>query len=341
MNKLLTNQKILTLLFGVLLPFVASSQTTLKIGTSLASNSTTQAGPVNNYYKSNHLQFVYTVNELYAAGWTAGMPGTISQIGYNIKAAPNNALPNWTVKLKATTATDASSYDGSGLTTVYTNSSYSPTAGGFEMHTFSSNFDWDGVSNILVDLCWDVSSGWSSSGESYVYDWTDGTSYVRSDASSQCGVSTSSKYATKPQIQFVITANTNAPANNTICTATSLTVNDNVLVGTNIYASTNTDDQVGSCWVGSSKSHTVWYSFTAPSDGKATINVKANGFHTLTDNQVAIFSTSGGCGGTLTEVGCDDNTGTAGCTNCASKALTGLTGGDTYYIEIDGYSTNT
>jgi len=287
------------------------------------------------------MQIVYTADELYEQGWTSGNPGTISQLGFYATQAPNNALPNWAIKLKNTTAIDASAHDGSGLTTVFTNSSYSPTAGSYEMHTFTTNFDWDGVSNLLVDICWDVASGYSSTGKARTYNYTNGMRYVRSTNTAQCDKSTTTQSGYKPSVKLVITANANTPSNDSICSASSLTVDADATSGTNVNATTVSGDAIGSCWTVSSKSHTVWYSFTAPSDGKADVYVEAYGYNTLTNSQVAVFSSSDNtCSGTLTEVGCDDDSGTPGCTNCAYEQLTGLTSGDTYFIEVDGSSSD-
>jgi len=331
-------------LCAVLTFFCAPSfaQTTLTIENGTAVTSNQGASPVNDYYETYRMQMVYTADELYELGWTCGQPGTISQLGFYASEAPTNAKPNWTIKLKNTTAIDASAHDGSGLTTVYTNTSYTPTAGSYEMHTFTTNFDWDGVSNILVDICWDVASGWSSTGKVRAYNYTNGMRYVRNTSASQCGNSTITQLSYKPSMQLVITSNTNAPSNDAICSATGLTVDADATQGTNVNATTVSGDAIGTCWSVSSKSHTNWYSFVAPSDGKADIYVEAYGYNTLTNSQVAIFSSSdGSCSGTLTEVGCDDNSGTPGCSNCAYEQLTGLTATDTYFIEVDGSSSET
>lgn len=319
-----------------------SDATSYTIENGTSETSTSQASPVNNYYKSYHLQLLYTADELYELGWTAGKPATISQLGFYITQAPTNALPNWTIKMKNTSAIDAASHDGTGLTTVYTVSSYTPTASTYDMRTFSTNFSWDGVSNILVDICWDIASAFSSTGKCRAYNYKNGGRYVRADSPSQCGVNTSTVLSYKPSVKLELTASTSAPGNDAICSATSLTVDGDCNAGTNYFGTTVSGDAIGSCWVASSKSHTVWYSFTAPSNGATDIYVEAFGYHTLTNTQVAVFSSSDNtCSGTLTAVGCDENTGTPGCTNCAFEQLTGLTSGNTYFIEVDGNGTDT
>ncbi len=203
MNKIFTNSR-KTFLFLVisLVSIKAFSQAVtiaLGSGTVVPSNST--AGPINQYYKSTHCQMVYTAAEINGAGITAG---SISKLGFYIETAPTYSLPNYTIKIKHTTAANVASYDGAGLTTIYSNSAYSPVVGGFNMLPLITPFVWNGVDNILVDVCFDLSSDYSSSGQVRVYDpaVTDGFLYIQNDNTSQCGVACNSTSTDKPQIQF-------------------------------------------------------------------------------------------------------------------------------------------
>ncbi|MFA4851252.1 MAG: T9SS type A sorting domain-containing protein [Bacteroidales bacterium] len=129
------------------------------------------------------------------------------------------------------------------------------------------------------------------------------------------------------------------PVNDDICNAISLAVNSNYCYdGTNVGATTVSSDKIGSCWIGGTKSHTVWYTFTAPASGNVMVTTDNSG-GTLTNSQLAIFSSSDNtCNGTLTEEECDENGG-SGCDLCAAAVLTGLTPGKIYFVELDGYST--
>ena len=131
------------------------------------------------------------------------------------------------------------------------------------------------------------------------------------------------------------------PVNDDICSAISLTVNSNYCYdGTNVGATTVSSDKIGGCWVGGTKSHTVWYTFIAPASGNVMITTDHPGC-TLINSQLAVFSSSDNtCNGSLdVEIGCDENGGTV-CITCAAAVLTGLTPGKIYFIELDGYSTN-
>jgi len=67
---------------------IAYSQTEVIIGSGTSETGTTAASPVNNYYKSNHMQILYTADDLYNAGWAVADPGRISQIGFDVTEAP-------------------------------------------------------------------------------------------------------------------------------------------------------------------------------------------------------------------------------------------------------------
>ncbi|MBL4592514.1 MAG: T9SS type A sorting domain-containing protein [Flavobacteriales bacterium] len=72
----------------------------------------------------------------------------------------------------------------------------------------------------------------------------------------------------------------------------------------------------------------VWYSITVPASGIVKVETYEL---TLNDVGMSIYSESGGCGGTLTEISCDDNSGFG---NMTKTMLTGQTPGNTLYIRV-------
>ena len=104
------------------------------------------------FYENARYQLLYTASELLAAGI---QPGKISSIAFNVSAL-NGAVtnyPNFTIKMKCTSVTTLNStFDNSGLTQVY----FTPTTNittGWNTYSFPTAYDWDGSSNILVDVC--------------------------------------------------------------------------------------------------------------------------------------------------------------------------------------------
>lgn len=126
----------------------------------------------------------------------------------------------------------------------------------------------------------------------------------------------------------------NVAAQDTPCTATSISTNTGCNTGDNTGATA--DGYTGSCWL-SAESNSVWFEVVAIND---TLTFSTDYAGTgLTDTQLAIYSSSDNtCTGTLTEVGCDEDGGTS-CGLCSVTTLTSLTVGDTYFIQIDGYGT--
>lgn len=185
----------------LLLSSTIQAQINVILGPGTTAHSTTSPGPINEFYRSLHAQTVYTAAELNAAGVFGG---TITKLGWYVVSGVTNPLPNYSIKLKHTTATNATTYDATGLTQHYINPSYSPVAGGFDMLTLSTPFMWNGVDNILLDVCFDQVSAYTSTGVVRTYSTavTNGYIYVQADGAPQCGVACLSNLQTKPQIQF-------------------------------------------------------------------------------------------------------------------------------------------
>lgn len=181
--------------------FMTFSQVIVTLGSGTNVHSNTTAGPINQFYRSLHCQIVYTASELNTAGITGG---TMTKLGFYIASGVTNPLPNYTIKIKHTSDSNVATYDGAGLTTVYNIPSYNPPAGGFDLLTLSTPFMWNGIDNILVDVCFDQVSAYTSTGVVRIYNptVTNGFIFVRSDSSPQCGIACSNTSVNKPQIQF-------------------------------------------------------------------------------------------------------------------------------------------
>jgi hypothetical protein len=90
-----------------------------------------------------------------AAGVRPGMP--ISQLAFNI-TSKSSTVPylNYTVSMANTAATDLSAFVGAGFTTVYTGNH--TTNLGVDSLDFSTNFIWDGTSNVAVNVCYGMNA---------------------------------------------------------------------------------------------------------------------------------------------------------------------------------------
>jgi M6 family metalloprotease-like protein len=149
------------------------------LGSGTDSTGITSACPINVYYKSLHGQSVYTKAELNDAGVFG--PGSITQIGFNITGLPARSMPNYIIRMGHTTASDASNWVSTGLTQVWSSSSYKPLVTGWDILTLSTPFEWNGTDNIVVDTAFGLVSSCHQSGTVQYTNKTKGYCYVRSD----------------------------------------------------------------------------------------------------------------------------------------------------------------
>lgn len=157
------------------------------LGTGTSVNTTTQNAPINISDRSNHGQSVYTAAELNAAGVVG--PVMITGLGYYVVSAPLYNLLDFVIRVKHTTAGDASNWHtADGLVTVYSNPAYMPTAGGYDMLAFSTPFEWNGIDNILIDSSFNLVTEWNLSGtQQYTY-VNSGYRFTYSDTEDQTNV---------------------------------------------------------------------------------------------------------------------------------------------------------
>jgi subtilisin-like proprotein convertase family protein len=107
------------------------------------------------YYGSGRQQYIIRASELTALGLTAGQITALSFVTGATVGNPST-LNNYTIKLGTTLQTVASqNFTTTPLTTVYGPVNYTPTINAVNMHQFSSPYTWDGVSNLVVDICFE------------------------------------------------------------------------------------------------------------------------------------------------------------------------------------------
>jgi len=109
--------------------------------------------PFGTEYEDNRTQYLILASELQAIGGV----GNISSIGFDVVAANPIAMNGFNIKMGHSTATSLIGY-ATGLTNVYSGVHTATT--GWNGFTFSTPFAWDGVSNIVIEVCWD-NTGWN------------------------------------------------------------------------------------------------------------------------------------------------------------------------------------
>lgn len=185
---------------------------TVILGSGTSSTGTTTACPINIYYESLHGQSVYTAAELNEAGVYG--PLSITQLGFYVNSAPSVALPNFIIRMKHTSASNVSSWEtATGMTTVYTNTSYMPVSGGYHMLTLTTPFTWNGTSNIVIDTAFSPLSPWSSSGTAQYTSVTNGYRYIRADYADQTNIfSGGYTSSNRPNVKLAFQTAQNGPS---------------------------------------------------------------------------------------------------------------------------------
>ncbi len=157
------------------------------LGSGTTTTNAGQNSPINISNNSNHGQSVYTAAELNAAGVTG--PVLITGLGFNVVSAPIYSLVDFVVRMKHTTATDASVWQNAdGLVTTYSNPSYLPTAGGYDLLPFTTPFEWNGTDNLVIDTAFGLMPEIVDSGTLQYTALTNGYRFAYSDVADQTNV---------------------------------------------------------------------------------------------------------------------------------------------------------
>ncbi|HRO18525.1 MAG TPA: hypothetical protein PLU07_10060, partial [Ferruginibacter sp.] len=147
-------------LVAVSIPAEAGQAT---VGTGTGTSSTNGITPFGPNYKSTRMQYIVQASELTAAGLA---PGNITSLSFNVTSGITFPLVNYTVKMAHTSATDlGTAFLTPTFTNVFADASFvTGTSTGWRELTFSTPFNWDGTSNIVIEICHDNSTCSGGSG---------------------------------------------------------------------------------------------------------------------------------------------------------------------------------
>lgn len=106
------------------------------------------------YYGNGKQQYLIKASELTALGLSAGLIGSL---GFNVAGSVIGdpvTLNGYTIRIAQTSATVMTgAFLTPTFTTVFGPVDYTPVMNSVNTHFFSNNFYWDGVSNLVVDIC--------------------------------------------------------------------------------------------------------------------------------------------------------------------------------------------
>jgi hypothetical protein len=198
------------------------------IGTGTNQNTTTTYPcPYGNYYENVKSQYLIRASELSAAGLTAG---NLNSVSFDVASLGTSGIHNdYTISIANTALTTlTTSFVNAGFTTVYGPMNYQPVAGA-NTHTFTTPFMWDGVSNIIIDICFTNDA--TASGVFYTVNAITNrtaTSFVSAitasaDNVAQCGATTGTTASIRPNMVFAGTGTCSSPRVPVVATVTSAT----------------------------------------------------------------------------------------------------------------------
>ncbi|MCK5788204.1 MAG: T9SS type A sorting domain-containing protein, partial [Chlamydiia bacterium] len=215
------------------------------IGTGSTSNSSqSYPSPYANYYWGNKEQYLILASEIIALG---GSAGPISELAFDV-ASPNSCpnLQNFEMKIGASSQASLTTYE-TGLTTIFSSISGYQTINGWNNHIFSTPFIWDGISNIVIQVC-SQNSGYVNNGNASVKRTTtsfNSVRYYRADNTGVCGNSSGTSSSLRPNMKMLISGTAcqsdKTPVDITILPLSACDVGVSDLVGptSSIYMGTN------------------------------------------------------------------------------------------------------
>jgi len=174
-----------------------------------ANTATTYPSPFGNWYWGAKQQFLYTAAEMTAAGFAAG---TINSLAFNVTTPVTTTLTDYTILMKNTTVTALTTTFETGLTQVFYSAAYTPSAQtGFANNTFNiTPFNWDGTSNVLIEICFNNSAYTTNAVATWTNAFAGATHYYFADAPGVCASTTIGTVAnTRPMIQMSGSTGTN------------------------------------------------------------------------------------------------------------------------------------
>lgn len=244
-------------------------------GVSTGSSTGTDDTPFKGFWEDGRMVSLYRASELLAQGLT---PGKIQGLSLNVTTQESTApYNNFTIKMGCSSLTELTASFPASLTQVY-NANHTAVAG-INSFSFATPYEWDGVSNLLIEICFD-NDDWTGNDDianqttTYASSVSDNT-----DGASGCSLNFPSTLNSRPLYTFDWCAASPSPNSfyfawspGTGLSATNV-FNPSALPPTNPFSYTVTvTDKIGGCNVTTTKA----ISFTSPYD--ATFNYNSSSY---------------------------------------------------------------
>lgn len=165
--------------------------------------STTLGGVVGNPYRAGNgvgnqvrTQLLVTANDLATAGI---LPGNITSLGFTTTGI-GGTMNNFTIKMAATNVGAlTATFESPAFTTVFTQASFNAVVG-LNTHVFQTPFNWNGTSNVVIDICQTNAVLGTTTVAAYTPSYLSNVQLAGSTTS--CSGTTGTTVTTKPIMQF-------------------------------------------------------------------------------------------------------------------------------------------
>lgn len=186
----------------------------LGTGTGQLAN-TAYPAPFGNWYNSARHQILIRADELITLGFTGG---TFTELALNVAAVNGlTAYPDWSIKMGCTTLDSIKIANGfvTGLNEVFFASVYNVQLG-WNTFQLSPGFDWDGISNVLIEICFsNYPNGFTQNSPTFytatsftsvIYNFTDGSNLC---AGPSTGFVNQGESVNRPNFRFRVCSGVN------------------------------------------------------------------------------------------------------------------------------------
>jgi gliding motility-associated-like protein len=165
-----------------------------------ANTTTTWPAPFGNWYRNAKHQFLFTAAELQAAGFVGGK---ITEISWEVTTINGTTTyEDYQISMGCTGTTTLTTWE-TGLTQVMSPQNINITTG-WNTLTLTTAYEWDGISNLVVEVCYDNLA--YSYTQNSVTPWTTTTFnsslYYRSDSQPACPATTTTTSTNRPVTRF-------------------------------------------------------------------------------------------------------------------------------------------
>jgi len=153
--------------------------------------------PFYSYWMDAKTDMLFLNSELGISG-----PKILTRLGFNIETVAPQSLNSFTIKLQNTSLTTLTGFEQGNWTTVYSVSQYTVPGTGWQYIDFTVPFYYDGVNNLLAEICFDNTS-WTASSTVYSTAATGMTWAQYQDNSAGCDFTGGSMQSNRPNVCFV------------------------------------------------------------------------------------------------------------------------------------------